>query len=268
MRARVLIIEGRFYDEISDELVAGAVAALEAQGVAYDRITVPGALEIPQVLAQAVAAGLIPRRADNGKWDGAIALGCVIRGETSHYDIVCNNANHWLMEVAIKHAVPVGNGILTVDTEAAGAGAGARRRRRQGRRRGARLSAADRAAARVRGAERMTTTSKATPTPGKIALPPRTAARVATVQGLYQMDLAGTDLNDVIDEFMRCAFRARRAMRRPPAPIRRSSPSCCAASCAASATSIRSSTTSSPKAGAWCASTPSCAPSCAPACSS
>ena len=117
MRARVLIVEGRFYDKIADELLAGAIAALEAQGVAHDRITVPGALEIPQALAQAATAGLIPRSAANGKWDGAIALGCVIRGETSHYDIVCNNANHWLMEVAVKHAVPVGNGILTVDTE-------------------------------------------------------------------------------------------------------------------------------------------------------
>jgi 6,7-dimethyl-8-ribityllumazine synthase len=118
MRARVLIVEGRFYEEVSDQLIVGAVAALEAQGVEYDRFIVPGALEIAQVLAQAVAAGLIPRRAENGKWDGIVALGCVIRGETSHYDIVCNNANHWLMDVAIKHAVPLGNGILTVDTEA------------------------------------------------------------------------------------------------------------------------------------------------------
>jgi len=118
MRARVLIIEGRFYEDISDELAAGAVAALDAAGVGYDRVTVPGALEIPQVLTQAVASGLIPGRAAGGKWDGAVALGCVIRGETSHYDIVCNNANHWLMQVAIQHGVPVGNGILTVDTEA------------------------------------------------------------------------------------------------------------------------------------------------------
>jgi 6,7-dimethyl-8-ribityllumazine synthase len=116
--ARVLIIEGRFYAAISDELAAGAIAALEAQGVRYDRVTVPGALEIPQVLAQAVAAGLMPRSAPNGQWDGAVALGCVIRGETAHYDIVCQNANHWLMEVAVRDAVPVGNGILTVDTEA------------------------------------------------------------------------------------------------------------------------------------------------------
>jgi 6,7-dimethyl-8-ribityllumazine synthase len=118
IRVHVLIIEGRFYEAISDALLAGAVATLDAQGVSYDRMTVPGALEIPQVLAQAAATGLCPRTAANGKWDGAIALGCVIRGETSHYDIVCNNANHWLMEVAIKHAIPVGNGILTVDTEA------------------------------------------------------------------------------------------------------------------------------------------------------
>ena len=118
MRTRVLIIEGRFYEHISDELLAGAVAALEAQGVAFDRITVPGALEIPQVLAQATAAKLIPRNAESGKWDGVVALGCVIRGETSHYDIVCNNANHWLMHVAVANAIPLGNAILTVDTEA------------------------------------------------------------------------------------------------------------------------------------------------------
>lgn len=118
MQARVLIIEGRFYEEIADELIGGAVAALDAEGVLHDRITVPGALEIPQVLTQAVSAGLIPGRSVGAKWDGVVALGCVIRGETSHYDIVCNNANHWLMHVATEHAVPVGNGILTVDTEA------------------------------------------------------------------------------------------------------------------------------------------------------
>jgi len=109
LRARVLIIEGRFYEKIADELVAGAIAVIEERGASYDRISVPGALEIPQVLAQAV---------DTGRWDGAVALGCVIRGETAHYDIVCNNANHWLMEVAIRHRMPVGNGILTVENEA------------------------------------------------------------------------------------------------------------------------------------------------------
>jgi len=117
-QARVLIVEGRFYEAISDELANGAITALKAQGASYDRITVPGALEIPQALAQAASAGLIPRSAASGCWDGAVALGCVIRGETSHYDIVCSNANHWLMEVAIRHHIPLGNGILTVDTEA------------------------------------------------------------------------------------------------------------------------------------------------------
>jgi 6,7-dimethyl-8-ribityllumazine synthase len=118
VRAHVLIVEGRFYETIADELARGAIAALEAQGATYDRVSVPGALEIPQVLAQTVAAGLIPRSGPSAKWDGAIALGCVIRGETAHYDIVCANANHWLMELATRHAIPLGNAILTVDTEA------------------------------------------------------------------------------------------------------------------------------------------------------
>ena len=118
LRARVLIIEGRFYEAISEELAGGAIAALQAVGARFDRVSVPGALEIPQALAQAVAAGLIPRAAPSGQWDGAVALGCVIRGETAHYDIVCRNANHWLMQLAVRHAVPVGNGILTVESEA------------------------------------------------------------------------------------------------------------------------------------------------------
>lgn len=114
--SRILIIEARFYEAIADWLVEGAVAEIEAQGASYDRVVVPGALEIPQALVAAVAAG----RFDEGMadYDGVVALGCVIRGETAHYDIVVNNANHWLMEVAIGQAIPVGNGILTVDTEA------------------------------------------------------------------------------------------------------------------------------------------------------
>ncbi len=113
---RILVIEARFYENIADELAAGAIAEIEAQGASYERVVVPGALEIPQVLVAAVAAG----RFDEGMadYDGVVALGCVIRGETSHYDIVVNNANHWLMEVAIGQAIPVGNAILTVDTEA------------------------------------------------------------------------------------------------------------------------------------------------------
>lgn len=115
--SRILIVEARFYEDIADMLVEGAIAELEAQGCSYDRVSVPGALEIPQVLGSVAAAGLAPMTASAGRFAGVIVLGCVIRGETSHYDIVVDNANHWLMQVAIQHNIPVGNGILTVDTE-------------------------------------------------------------------------------------------------------------------------------------------------------
>lgn len=114
MTAHVLIIEARYYVAIADMMVAGVIDALERRGVTYERVSVPGALEIPQAFAAAVSA----RTAGLKTFDGAIALGCVIRGETAHYDIVCNNANHWLMDTAMRAGVPVGNGILTVDTEA------------------------------------------------------------------------------------------------------------------------------------------------------
>ena len=107
---KVLIIEARFYEEVADELAAGAIAELEAHGVPFDRIAVPGALEIPQALS--AAAPLF----EDDDYAGAIALGCVIRGDTFHYEIVCNNANHWLMDVAINSMIPVGNAILTVET--------------------------------------------------------------------------------------------------------------------------------------------------------
>jgi 6,7-dimethyl-8-ribityllumazine synthase len=114
MRAHVLIIEARFYEGIADMLADGAIAECASRGVTYERIVVPGALEIPQVFASATAA----RAAGRMSFDGAIVLGCVIRGETAHYDIVCNNANHWTMETAVRQDVPVGNAILTVETEA------------------------------------------------------------------------------------------------------------------------------------------------------
>ena len=87
---------------------------LDAAGVTADRVTVPGALEIPQALALALDAAASRGRA----YDGAIALGCVIRGETSHYDIVAGESARALMDIAVSRAVPIGNGILTVDTEA------------------------------------------------------------------------------------------------------------------------------------------------------
>ena len=118
--ARVLIIEAPYYEDVSKELAEGAIAELEARGATFDRIEVPGALEIPQVLTLASAAGLFYGNPlstrPSARYAGALALGCVIRGETSHHDIVCNNANHWMMHVATAQHIPVGNGILTVDT--------------------------------------------------------------------------------------------------------------------------------------------------------
>lgn len=107
--ANILIVEARYYEGIADELLAGAIAEIEAAGARYERVTVPGALEIPQVLVM-LGDGVF-------EFDGVVALGCVIRGETSHYDIVVNNANHWLYEAAEETGLPVGNAILTVDTK-------------------------------------------------------------------------------------------------------------------------------------------------------
>jgi 6,7-dimethyl-8-ribityllumazine synthase len=119
MHAHILVIEARYYDEIGMLLLQGAAAEMEARGVTWDVVKVPGALEIPQALSLAATNGLIPSTAvEPLKYDGAIALGCVIRGETSHYDIVCGQANHWLNETAMAASIPLGNAILTVDTEA------------------------------------------------------------------------------------------------------------------------------------------------------
>ncbi len=113
--AHILIIEGRFYDDIADEMAAGAIDELEARGCTYERKAVPGALEIPQVVAAAVEAG----RFEEGDkpYDGVLALGCVLRGETYHFEIVCNESNRALMDIAMNYGVPVGNAILTVDTK-------------------------------------------------------------------------------------------------------------------------------------------------------
>ena len=119
-KIRILVVEARFYDDLADALLQGAADVITAHDAEYDVVTVPGALEIPLALGQAVAAGLIGSgsgAAGAARFDGCVVLGCVIRGETSHYDIVCNNANHWLMHVAVANAIPLGNAILTVDTE-------------------------------------------------------------------------------------------------------------------------------------------------------
>src|SRR5215813_262880 len=109
IRARIVIVESGYYEDIADMLLAGAKRALDAAGAAYDVVTVPGALEIPQALDSA---------SGTEAYHGVVALGCVIRGETSHYDIVASESARALMDIAIGRKVPVGNGILTVDTAA------------------------------------------------------------------------------------------------------------------------------------------------------
>ncbi len=111
----VLVVEAPYYRHITDRLLEGACGVLAAHRCTFEKITVPGALEIPQAVAEAAAQGLLGA---GERFAGVIALGCVIRGETAHYDIVVNNANHWLMETCVLNRVPLGNAILTVDTEA------------------------------------------------------------------------------------------------------------------------------------------------------
>jgi len=112
--SHVLIVEARFYDDIQDALLEGAVAELKAAGVSHDVITVPGALEIPAAIAIALDAA-----ERNGKsYDAAIALGCVIRGDTIHFEIVSVESSRALMDLAVRLKFPLGNGILTVNTEA------------------------------------------------------------------------------------------------------------------------------------------------------
>jgi 6,7-dimethyl-8-ribityllumazine synthase len=109
----VLIIEARFYEDITDALVKGAVAQLEAERIEYERIAVPGALEVPLALSLALANGFVGRA---GRHRGCIALGCVIRGETTHYEIVARESAAGLHALAVEHAVPLGSGILTCES--------------------------------------------------------------------------------------------------------------------------------------------------------
>jgi 6,7-dimethyl-8-ribityllumazine synthase len=112
--ARALIVEARFYDDIQDAMLEGAIAELKAAGVAYDVITVPGSLEIPATIAMAIEAG-----EKGGKtYDAAIALGCVIKGETIHFEIVSMESARGLMDLSVNKNFPIGNGIITVNTEA------------------------------------------------------------------------------------------------------------------------------------------------------
>ncbi|MEM7730235.1 MAG: 6,7-dimethyl-8-ribityllumazine synthase [Pseudomonadota bacterium] len=106
---KILVIEARFYEHISDMLLEGAKAALEAEGVDVTVLTVPGALEIPHVIAFADQAAT--------GYDAYVALGCVIRGETTHYDYVCQESARAIMDLAVTRHLAIGNGIITVENE-------------------------------------------------------------------------------------------------------------------------------------------------------
>src|ERR1700744_3957735 len=112
--ARALIVEARFYDDIQDALLEGALAELKTAGVSHDILTVPGGLEIPGGVA-------VPPDAAGGHgkpYDAVIALGCVVRGDTIHFEIVSMESSRALMDLAVNRKVPLGNGIITVNTDA------------------------------------------------------------------------------------------------------------------------------------------------------
>lgn len=105
---KVLIVEARFYPDIADELARGAEVALDAAGAAHDRVAVPGAFEIPAAIRFAI---------EGRDYDGYVALGCVIRGETSHYDYVCGESARGLNDLALTHCAAIGYGILTCENQ-------------------------------------------------------------------------------------------------------------------------------------------------------
>ncbi len=113
MAAHVMIVEARFYEAIADALVEGATAVLDAAGTTYERFAVPGAFEIPATIGYAARAmeGSDPPY----RFDGFVALGCVIRGETTHYDYVCAESARGLQDLALGRGLAIGYGILTCE---------------------------------------------------------------------------------------------------------------------------------------------------------
>ena len=112
--ARVLVVEARYYEAIADALLDGVRAACEEAGVAIDVLTVDGALEVPACVAIALDAAA----AKGAPYEAVVTLGCVIRGETAHFDIVAFESARALMDLSVARKIPLGNGILTVEDEA------------------------------------------------------------------------------------------------------------------------------------------------------
>ena len=111
---RVLIVEAKFYDAIGAMLLDGAMQALSKAGAGAEVLSVPGALEIPIALAMALDAAT----AAGTPYDAAVALGCVIRGETFHFEVVAGESSRALIDLGVARKLPLGNGVLTVENEA------------------------------------------------------------------------------------------------------------------------------------------------------
>ena len=111
----VMIAVARFYEDIADELVRGATAALQSTGATWEVVEVPGAFEIPAAIATAVRS--LEFVGARRRFDGYVTLGCVIRGETSHYDYVCGESARGLMDLIVQRRQAIGYGILTVENE-------------------------------------------------------------------------------------------------------------------------------------------------------
>jgi 6,7-dimethyl-8-ribityllumazine synthase len=107
LKGKVLILEARFHEPITEMMVKGAIAVLEESGVKYERLSVPGSFELPGAIKFAM-----------NMYDGFVALGCVIRGATSHFEYVCAESARGLMALTMDHNMAIGYGILTCDTEA------------------------------------------------------------------------------------------------------------------------------------------------------
>lgn len=109
MKTNILIVEARFYEDIAEAMFEGAKRALSKEGMEFERISVPGALEIPAAIRFAALS--------KTPYDGYVALGCVIRGETTHYDLVAGESARGLMDLSLRHGLAIGNGILTVEND-------------------------------------------------------------------------------------------------------------------------------------------------------
>jgi 6,7-dimethyl-8-ribityllumazine synthase len=129
-RPHILIVEARYYEDVGEELLAGAVDSLTRAGCSYEIVRVPGAFEIPAAVKISVRS--LDFYAGRQRPDGYVALGCVIRGETTHYDYVCQESARKLQDVATDHCLALGYGILTCETHAQAMARADRQRKNKG----------------------------------------------------------------------------------------------------------------------------------------